>query len=331
MPRNAMPFVHEHLGMTTNRTRCILRSLAVALSATGALAAQSPRHHGWIPADAELVAHFDLQAAKGTLIGERLLSRALGAELEPIARFSEWVKEHELEVGRDVASVTAYSTPPADAEPVLIVATSQAATGLFEDLSDDDGYWTKSIDGRQVHSFRVDRCRAYAHSVPLPDNGFATLFCLDLDQLFKSVSVIEGSEPSLAGSSNPLAKVKPRQGRFAHIAVTRMKKMAAKHPASNLLKQATGFRLEAGEVNGTVFAQLALDGKTEESCRNMVHLAQGLIALARLIASNEDTPADIKNGRMLLLDSLAIESVGREIHVELSCSAKKLAGALREK
>jgi len=330
-PRNTCALAHEHWCETINPKKPMFRILTCTVLVAASLAAQSPRYLSWIPADAELVAHVDLSSARTSVIGRRLLRRAERWDLETVGRFTERAKDRQLEIGRDFVAVTVYSTPPDDVQPVLILTMSKAAAGLFDDLQGEPGYWAKTIDGRKVHSFRPGRRRVYSHVASLPGDTYAAVCCLDLDQLFQALEVIEGDAPSLVGSSNPLARIEPRPGRFLHVAVTRLKKLTARNPTSNLLKQATGFQLEAGESGGEVFAQLTLEGKSEEACDNIVNVAQGLIALARLVATNEDTPRRVKKGRRLLLNAIDVASDGREIHVNLRCSAEKLAAVLGEK
>ena len=83
--------------------------------------------------------------------------------------------------------------------------------------------------------------RVYAHAGASHRGLHPVTFSNDLDELFDALDVIDGARPSLAGSSNPLAKHAPAPGSFLFLVATDVSKLT---DASQFRKtDLTSFRL----------------------------------------------------------------------------------------
>jgi len=286
---------------------------------------QNPQNNGWIPANAELVAHIDLTAAVGSTIGKALLKSSKEIEVDSIAGFTDWTAKLKLRLGRDITAITAYTVPPEESSPVLIISIIGDPEQLFDGLPDDSGYWMRTIDKHAVHSFKSEKQRFYAYSAKQSEGAVPVVFCKELDELFAAIEVFQGTIPSLKGSANPIAKIKGLPGTFLRVVASDVTKLIAKSPSSALLKESTGMTLMAGEVNDGFFCELSVGCKSEDSADNIASMAQGLIALSRLIATNEKTPANIRKARRLLLNAIQVAPDANRVQVSFRCVAAELA------
>ena len=78
----------------------------------------------WVPADADVVVHFDLESAQRTLLGRRLLRSGQEGStgVGTVDDFSRWTKRRKLRIGSDLRRITIYGRPGDKTLPVAIVA-----------------------------------------------------------------------------------------------------------------------------------------------------------------------------------------------------------------
>ena len=287
----------------------------------------------WVPANAEIVAILDLEAAGRTSIGGRLLRRATDKpdiDVRVFDDFSRWTKRRKLRLGVDLRRIVIYGRPGEKTVPIAVAAMSPEGAGrLFDAKHRDEGAWSRVVDGRRVHSFLIDKDeRAYAHIAKTHKGTAPVILCQDLNQLFGAIAIVEGKAKSLRGSDNPIARRAPPPGTLLWVVASDVGKISKKGPTSNLLKESSSLLLEIGEHKGEFFANAQIGGKSADSAENIADMAQGLIALGRLIARNEKTSKDVKRARLALLRGLNVTADGRLVKVRFRCAADKIADQL---
>jgi len=306
----------------------MLHALATAalLPLAGPLAPDTLRRD-WVAAEAVLVAHFDLAALAQSKLGSALLeSEHVGG----LAELTAWTEEHGIELGRDLRGMTVYVSPGEDAQPVLILSTSAKAEGLLEALPEGADHWTKTVEGRLLHSIDYDGERLYAHVVEVGRDARAIVLSPVVEELLGAATCVEGKAQSLAGSGSPLAALEPRKGSYAFVAVSDLARLPATDLASEMLKEAVGFTIDVGEDEGHVVAEGSVTGKSEEAARDIAEAGQGLVALARIIAGHEDVSEEVRAGRLGFLDSIRISSKGRTIRAAIRLPVDAIAALLEE-
>lgn len=291
------------------------------------LAVPDGLHPEWIPAQVSVVAHLDLEALAQGRVGRVLLRHSGGMDVDALKRVLDWAEELELETGKDVRGMTVYGADDETFEPVLIVTMSAAAERLVASLPERADHELHRVEGREIHSFVSDDERFYAHVAPERKGSRPVVLTRDLDQVGHALAALEGQAPSLAGTDSSLASLGKKPGSFVAFSSSDVSRLD-QGPTSQIFGETQAVRFEAGEHEGRFFAELLIVGRAEDSVANIADMAQGILALGRLIARNEDTPDDVKAGRLLLLDSVRFAAEGRNFRVSFQCDAEKLARLL---
>ena len=197
---------------------------------------------------------------------------------------------------------------------------------MFDAKHRDEGAWSRVVDDRRVHSFLVDKDeRAYAHVARSRNGTTPVVLCQDLDQLFGAIAIVEGKARTLRESKHPICQRQYAAGTFFRLVASDVRKLSKKGPSSSLLKESSTLAIELGEHEGEFFANALIGSKSEDSAENIADAAQGLIALARLIARNEKTTKDVKKERLSLLRGLEIKAQGSAVKLHFRCESGRIA------
>jgi hypothetical protein len=293
---------------------------------------------GRIAADAQWVAHVDVEAILGSALFEIVTEmdrKENGGEGELERGLAEIEAETGLRAERDVLSLTIYgsSAPPTDGgeNAVVLVSTTDVVDALASRLNEIDGYRPIQVGSYVVHAFGdrpgKEELFGYVHRVRGTSKRVLVL-ARDRERLIAGIGVLEGTAPSLAKPSNTVLQVRPAAGTMLYVAARHLDELAHLDPTSRVARLARSLEFEFGEERETLFARLAVEAEDTDRAQQITDVLRGITAMAGLVSATaaEDTPLPIQD----LVRAIRFQSNGAVVSVSFSYGARKLAEDIEE-
>ncbi len=280
-----------------------------------------------IPASAKWVVHFDAEALTASRIakGAMELIRAKDSPL-PQKKVQKALKIWEKLA--DVKSLTLYGCTYDKTDAVLVAKLDYDKAEVMKLLGirTHDGHKIYTTGGKGHH-------RSRKHFVCLYD-ATTIVASQNEERLGEALDLLDGRGKALK-AGKPLAKMLScSEGTFMVAAVQDVRKMVAgledkkgkkkmrRHAA--LLKKCESLRLELGEVNDKVFANLNATLSSKEDAANIQMFAQGMMALGMLHQQDNEKLAKLLRG-------IKTEQQNDEFSVQIQFPVKDILSKAREK
>lgn len=312
--------------MATTR-RILIRTIlaAVAVGALGGATAAGPVNKNWIAANATWYVHLDAEAAVNSSLGQFVVNNRGRLGLEGIAG----LRDLGIDPFKDIKSVTIYDTDDDPEHAVVVASTTSAVEHLMDLLKSDPATRSMSVDGHALLAFD-DKGKTQFWHVRAGETPDARVVFMSDDwrTVTDAVKVASGDRSSLAraGAGAPLAG-EPGSGSILFIRAAELPRNVRENPdpnASALLGQVGGVQLDLGERAGEVYGDAQFYTASAEDAQNMSQVAQGLLALGRMITKNNPDLAPIGAA----LAAVRVEPQERQLKVNIRFAARQAVEAL---
>ena len=296
-----------------------------ATLAFGVGASAGPVNKSWIAADATWYVHVDSEAAIGSTLGQFVVNNRGRLGLEGM----DGLRDLGIDPFKDVKSVTIYDTDDNPEHAIVIASTTSAVEQLIDLLKSDPATRTMSVDGHTLVAFDDKGKTQYWHTRPgeAPDTRIVFISD-DWKIVTDALKVVDGATSSLSrsGPGSPLAG-DPGSGSIVYIRAAEIPSAVKNNPdpnASALLGQVGGVQLDLGERDGEIYGLAQLYTSSGEDAANISQVAQGLLALGKMLAKNNQELAPISN----VLNAMKIEPQDRQRKLSFSYQSKKVIEAV---
>lgn len=233
---------------------------------------------------AKFVVHLDLERARQTAVGRRLLAA--------VTSNADYVKFEEMMIAaagfmpaNDIADVTLYGEAHGrDPKAVVVIRAKMDAARLRSAIELADAFRAEQYGAHELLSWH-DTAKGRRTNAAIFD-GRTLLFSDDVDTLRRGLDVLDDREQSLAAAGAagaPAAMPLSRDpGVWASAAAIDLA-ATPNAPGNPVLSQLSTGLLEVGEVDGKgTFARASLVALKPEQAQRLLSLANGAKAMAEL-------------------------------------------------
>jgi len=298
---------------------------AAATLALGVGASAGPVNKSWIAANATWYVHVDSEAAINSSLGQYAMANLGRLGLEGIGG----IRALGIDPFKDIKGVTIYDTDDNPEHAIVVASTTSAIEQLIDLLKSDPATRTMTVDGHTLVAFDDKGKTQYWHTRPgeAPDTRIVFISD-DWKIVTDALKVVDGATSSLsrAGPGSPLAG-DPDSGSIVYIRAAEIPSAVRNNPdpnASALLGQVGGVQLDLGERDGEIYGLAQLYTNSGEDAANISQVAQGLLALGKMLAKNNQELAPISN----VLSAMKIEPQDRQLKLSFSYQSKKVIEAV---
>jgi hypothetical protein len=273
---------------------------------------------GLVSADAVWLMHLDVEAALETRLG-RLVFDAGSSRLD--LEGTEIGEGIGIDPMREIKRITAYGFSGEDGHGVVIMEATPAIDLVIEELKKEQG----DVSAAQVEGYDILRWDEGVASIRADGAvGRVLVFGPEENALLKALRVIDNALPSLADAPASALRREARAGAFFTINVPDLELMRSAIDGTadmpELLQAAQAFRLEIGEASGIAFLDSAFATRGGEDSSDIAAVAQGLLAMARLMLREEPELAQLDP----LLRAISINSEGASVKIVFEMPADAL-------
>lgn len=296
-----------------------------ALLTAGGTAAAGPVNKGWIAADATWYVHVDSESAVASSLGQFVIANRGRFGLEGM----DGLRALGIDPFKDVKSVTIYDTDDDPEHAVVVASTTAAIEQLVDMLRSDPATRTMTVEGHSIIAFDDKGKTQYWHVRPGTAPDTRVVFISDDWKIVTdAVKVVDGATTSLArlGAGSPLAG-DAGSGSMIFIRAAELPTPVKNNPdpnASALLGQVGGVQLDLGEREGEIYGEAQLFTNSGEDAANMSQVAQGLLALGRMITKDNPDLMPINS----VLSATKVEPQDRQLKVSFRYQSKKVIEAV---
>jgi hypothetical protein len=283
---------------TRTETKILFGTIvACVLVASSALAGPPVESH--ILASAKWVMHFDVEAFTASRIAKGAME-LITAKDSPLPQNKVQKAVKTWEKLADVKSLTFYGCTYDKTDAVLVAKLDYEKAEVMKLLG------IRAHDGHKIYTTGgKGRHRGLKRFVCLYD-GTTIVASQSEDRLEEALDLLDGRGKPLR-ANKPLGKMLScGEGTFMVAAVQDVRKMVAaledkkgqkkvrRHAA--LLKKCEGLRLEFGEADDKIFANLNATLSSKEDAMNIQRFAQGMLALGMLHQQDDKRLAKLLRG-----------------------------------
>jgi hypothetical protein len=246
------------------------------LAAVAAPLAAAPLDLGAVSADAKWLMHFDMDAARESVVVQRAWERMLkmhphaGGMMDMVTRMTG------MDPRKDLRDATAYGLDTEKRNGVLIVrakANREFLTRMVEKAAD---HKTIKHGDHTLHAWTHKRGRHAGPVVGAFHKDDVMVFARTEAAVASGLDVLDGRKAAVNGDAPLAGRVRP-----GSIVVARA---TAVDPDTKcpVLKQGKGFRVALGEHDGKSFYRARLEMASSAAADDVVDVVKGLTALASL-------------------------------------------------
>ena len=298
---------------------------SAALAVCAAAAAAGPVNKSWIAADATWYVHVDSEAAVNSGLGKFVVANRGRLGLEGM----DGLRALGIDPFKDVKGVTIYDTDDNPEHAVVVASTTAAIEQLIDMLKTDPATRTMTVENHSIIAFDDKGKTQYWHVRPGEAPDTRVVFISDDWKIVTdALKVVDGATSSLSriGPGSPLAG-DPASGSIIFIRASELPSNVKNNPdpnASALLGQVGGVQLDVGERDGEIYGDAQLFTNSGEAASNMSQVAQGLLALGRMITKDNPDLAPISS----VLGATKVEPQDRQLKVSFRYESKKVIEAV---
>jgi hypothetical protein len=237
-------------------------------------------------------------------------------KLPPVREKIEKIrKKIGLDPTTDLHSITLYGDDLKPDRAVLIVRSQVDRPTLMAFLADQPNYAVEKLGQREMLTW-TDRSAGGRHKVFAAMHGPTQMvFARRAEDLEAALAALEGTRPRLAASAELLRDDTPE----GTVLLLRARDLDAAKVGlkSPILKLSEMLTVLVGERDGQAFIEARLRAKSAEHLREFREVAEGLVALARLLRAEDD---DV----LALLEQIEIRTEERTVAARWSGEVDEL-------
>lgn len=306
-----------------NLITATLGTLVFAVTAmTPGTATAGPLKKDRVAAEARWLIHVDVEALLDSTAGGFLLEHAEQFNID-LDDFDDMKRELGVDPRTDLKSITLYGTGDAPGEDAIIVAvTNDRIDQAIEKLLDNDDVpiRRRALNGKPVYLIGGKGDRHYVSIQPLGAHRRIVVISDDKESFRNALDVIAGDAPSVSMGRSNIPADDPQEGSLLFLSVGDIDAFGDDNPASQILRMSDGFTADIGEVDGVLKGRASLTAESPEIADNISSVLQGLVALGRLMATQQPEFAPL----LEIVDSLSIRSKGSRISIRIRFDARDL-------
>ena len=293
-------------------------NLAAGCLALAVLAAPTPAdelNRRWVAPDAEWIVHIDV---------ERLGDSALGKILFAEDGFAETQAQIQEELGADITTdlhgITAYGRADWGESGVLIATSTAAAEDVLAAIQEQgEGYSSRTVGDRVLHSFDAEDGRVYAYLGQRRNDGRVIVLSDEAEIVIEALRVM--SDREVANT-----KIEVPEGAMIFAAASDLDRLPEFDATSQVLEGAHDVSLAVREDDGSTTAQLGVATESEDQARDISAVAQGLLAAGRLMAGHDDELAFLTE----LIDGIRVKARGESLRLSITLPNEIIEEILEE-
>lgn len=291
-----------------------LTLVSVAAVGLASVSLAKPYDPRLVPANAFWVAHVDAEAALTSTLGRYFLEKG-GEHLD--LELAKVRSELGIDPLKDVKGVTAFGMTEDDDDGVIIISTTAAADRAFTMAATKGEHQESVIDGVTIHTFDED-----TGFVILPGSGPDERLIVAGEDLALIAAAVNNLKAPAQGVDLAKGAVTrgPGENSIVFFHASKIGEGLDVEPLSVIMQRMEGIRLDIGERQGQVMAELDILSADEAEATNIAQMVQGLIAMARFAGGQEPEAAPFLD----LLNTLTQTTDGRTVSLRLSVDPNRL-------
>ena len=254
-----------------------------------------PLNQEKVSGDAAWVAHVDVDALIKSGLGEFVLSKAAEKDefINGLVKIQEVFGFDPL---KDIRGLTLYGGKIGDDQGVVIADATLDADKVLPLLRENATYRAIEHGDRVLHQWTDQKGDKPAKTQTGCFYDEKTIVVGSTVELVKkAIAVLDGEAANLTKTGAMSNLPKPAAGAFLVAAAEGIDLSSKeKHPEAAMFRSVTSGVLQAGEVDGVLFASLALVTENAEDAANIRQMAQGFVALFK-VGMQEKLPEELKN------------------------------------
>lgn len=292
--------------------RTALISAAALALPSGALA--KPFDPRVVPPGAFWVVHVDVEATLASTLGRFALEQG-GDHLQH--EFAKLKAELGIDPTRDIKGVTVYGVSEHDDDGVAVITTTAAADRALAMAIARGEHESHIIEGATLHRFDDD-----AGFVVLPGAHPEERIVIageDNERVAAALRHLKAPGQGIDLAKSAITRG-PGENSFVFFHASKIAKGLDVEPLSVVMQRMEGVRVDVGERQGRIVAEVDVLSATNEDAQNISQMVQGLLAMARFAGGQDPQTApfvDLLNGFTQTID-------GRTISLRLSVDPARL-------
>lgn len=302
-----------------------MKNLITATLATLVLTATATAERlnkDWVAADAKWLIHVDVEGLLNSTVGRFLLEHAEQFDID-LDDLDEMKRELGVDPRTDLKSVTLYGTGDEPGEDAIIVAvTNDRIDEAIERLLDNDDLpiRRRKHNGQPVYVIGDEGDRHYLSIQRAGADRRIVVVSDDRRGFRNALDVIADEAPSISMGRSSIPADEPQQGSLLFLSVGDIDGFGDDGPASEIIRMSDGFTVDIGEVDGVLEGRASVTTESPETADDISQVLQGLVALGRLMVTQQPHLAPLKD----LADSLSIRTRDSRISIRIRYDAREL-------
>lgn len=239
-----------------------------------------------VPADVDLVVHFDFEGFKQTELWKHVAATMekehFDANLD-LGELREFEQRFGIDPLRDLRAMTLYKVEGQEEPTVVLFSTTPAIDAALRAFQQEPGYARTTSAGIELHTWSEDtphgdKVFAYVHSGANDER--VVVLAGDEPSAVHAARVLRGQDPSHA-SAGSLLTLAPARGSYLYVAAKDIPHIEDT-PASQVFGLAQGIQIDLGEAGGYLRMHMGVATASPDDAVNISGVVNGLISLARL-------------------------------------------------
>ncbi|NOT31816.1 MAG: hypothetical protein HOP15_15330 [Planctomycetes bacterium] len=271
-----------------------------------------------VPADVDLVVHFDFEGFKQTQVWKHLAATLEKEELESeLADLHELKSRFGIDPLTDLRAVTLFKLEAEEEPTVVLFSATAAIDEALRRFQAEPGYARLSASGIELHTWsegQKDGEKVYAY-VHAGAEERVVVLSSSQDSALHAARVLRGEDPSHAKAGTALT-LAPARGSFLYVATSSIPHIQDT-PASRVFGLAQGIQVDLGEAGGFLRAHMGITTASPKDAYDISNVLNGLISLARL-AGNELGEA------LEILTGIRLDTRGSEVLFDFEFEVERL-------
>jgi len=303
--------------------RLLLAATCLSLLAPASLAGGFDRR--LISADADWVAHFDIEAFLASSLFRSIADHDLDFDIRNDDDYREFADELGVDPLAVAKSLTLYGTDERPDDPVAILWATAEFDRVIERIRREDEYRSLTEHGLELHGWNDDGDNGAFHVYTTRAGERLVIYADTTRQIADAVQVLRGERPSLSQSTEPRLTAEPAVGAFLFVqAAGGLSSLSGLDPVSTVAEMANGLILEVGESRSRINLRLAIDTESGEDAMGISQIINGARALAALAGG--DIPQEVLG----LINAVQVQSRGTQVLIEFNYDSTQLLRDLEE-
>lgn len=289
---------------------------ATALS-LGTIAAAGELVPENLPPDVRWFIHVDMEAARESTLGTMILDGDIDIDIDDVR--SDIFNEIGIDPVTEVFDITLYSTEEDEDKAVIMFTATRAVDELLDHMQQDEVHYdTLEVNGREFHAWHDDETM-YAH---IKRDGKRRIVTLtgEAGRLSYALDVADGKANNIMSLRKPLLSHTPGDGTMLLIKVFELDNVDDDDPVSQILSRAEQLTVTVAERDRRVFGEIRLETEDADVLKDVADAVNGVIAIGRLMAQNEEELKPLLD----ITRNLNVSTSDNELTLKLDCTVKQL-------